>query len=69
MVGFAYADRDLGGLVTGTVIIVTVARLIHAIGFLICKTLNKPHILKAIGAFLTYSGSLLLSVLVLLKVH
>lgn len=69
VVGFAYADRDLGGLVTWTIIIVTVSRLIHAIGFLICKTLNKPHILKAIGAFLTYSGSLLLSVLVLLKVH
>lgn len=65
VVGFAYADRDLGGLVTWTIIAVTVSRLIHAIGFLTCKTLDAPHILKALGALITYAGGLLLAGLVL----
>ena len=69
IVGFAYAERDLGGLVKWTIIAVTVSRLIHAIGFLTCKTLEKPHILKAIGALITYGGGLLLAALVLIKVH
>ncbi len=69
IVGFAYAERDLGGLVKWTIIAVTVSRLVHAIGFLTCKTLEKPHILKAIGALITYGGGLLLAVLVLIKVH
>lgn len=65
--GFAYAGRDLGGLVMGTVIAVTVARFIHALGFLICGTLEKPHILKALGALVTYLGGLLLAGLVISK--
>lgn len=69
IVGFAYAERDLGGLVKWTIIAVTVSRLVHAIGFLTCKTLEKPHILKAIGALITYGGGLLLAALVLIKVH
>ena len=63
--GFAYAGRDLGGLVTWTIIAVTVARFIHALGFLICGTLEKPHILKAIGALFTYLGGLILSGLII----
>ena len=59
--GFAYAGRYLGGLVTWTIIAVTVARFIHALGFLICGTLEQPHILKAIGALFTYLGGLILS--------
>lgn len=69
VVGFAYEGRDLGGLVTWTIIAVTVSRLLHAIGFLTCKTLETPHILKAIGALVTYGGGLLLAVLVLIQVH
>ena len=69
IVGFAYEGRDLGGLVTWTIIAVTVSRLIHAIGFLTCETLEKPHILKALGALVTYGGGLLLSVLAIIKVH
>ena len=65
--GFAYQGRDLGGLVTWTMIAVTVSRLLHALGFLICSTLEKPHILKAIGALITYAGGLLLAALVLSK--
>ena len=63
--GFAYAGRDLGGLVTWTIIAVTAARFVHAVGFLICSTLEKPHILKAIGALFTYLGGLILSGLII----
>ncbi len=65
--GFAYSGRDLGGLVSWTVIAVTVSRFIHALGFLICSTLEKPHVLKAIGALITYLGGLLLAGLVISK--
>jgi hypothetical protein len=67
IVGFAYQGRDLGGLVTWTIIAVTVSRFLHAIGFLICATLEKPHPLKAIGATVTYLGGLLLAGLSIFK--
>jgi len=67
VVGFAYQGRDLGGLVTWTIIAVTVSRFLHAVGFLICETLEKPHALKAIGALVTYLGGLLLAGLVISK--
>ncbi len=67
VVGFAYQGRDLGGLVTWSIIVVTVSRFLHAIGFLICETLEKPHALKAIGALVTYLGGLLLAGLVISK--
>ena len=63
--GFAYAGRALGGLVTWTIFAVTAARFVHALGFLICSTLEKPHILKAIGALFTYLGGLILSGLII----
>jgi len=66
-VGFAYSGRDLGGLVTWTIIIVTVSRVLHAVGFLTCATLEKPHVLKAIGATVTYFGGILLAGLALSK--
>lgn len=69
VVGFAYEGRDLGGLVTWTIVAVTVSRLVHAVGFLICETLEKPHILKALGALVTYGGGLLLAVMAIIKVH
>lgn len=65
--GFAYEGRDLGALVTWTVIAVTVARVLHAAGFLVCATLEKPHVLKFIGALVTYIGGLLLAGLVISK--
>lgn len=67
IVGFAYQGRDLGGLASWTIIVVSVSRVIHAIGFLTCQTLEKPHILKAIGALGTYGGGLILAGLVLSK--
>jgi len=67
VVGMAYQGRDLGGVVMWTMIAVTVARFLHATGFLICETLEKPHALKAIGALITYLGGLLLAGLVISK--
>lgn len=67
LVGFAYQGRDLGGLVMWTMIAVTGARFLHALGILTCKTLEKPHILKVIGATVTYLGGLLLAGLVISK--
>ncbi len=69
VVGFAYQGRDLGMLITYTIIAVTVSRLLHALGFLLCATLEKPHALKAIGALVTYVGGILLAVLAIIKVH
>ena len=65
VVGFAYAGRNLGSLLTWTIIAVTAARFVHALGFLVCSTLEKPHVLKAIGALITYLGGLLLSGLII----
>jgi len=67
VVGFAYQGRDLGGLAMWTIIVVTASRVVHALGFIFCATLEKPHILKAIGALGTYAGGPLLSGLRLSK--
>lgn len=67
IVGFAYSGRDLGGVVTWTIIAITVARVLHAIGFLICKTLEAPHPLKAVGALVTYLGGIILAGMVIAK--
>lgn len=69
VVGFAFQGRDLGAFAGWTIIAVTVSRFLHAIGFLTCETLEKPHALKAIGALVTYFGGLILAVLVLVRVH
>ena len=67
IVGFAYQGRDLGALAMWTMVAITVSRVLHALGFLLCSTLEKPHALKAIGALVTYLGGLLLAGLVISK--
>ena len=62
IVGLAYEGRDLGALVTWTMIAVTLSRIVHAIGFLVCATLEKPHLLKVTGSVVTYIGGALLAV-------
>ena len=47
---------------TYTIIAVTAARWLHALGCLSCKTLAKPHPLKAIGAIVTYLGGAALAI-------
>ena len=68
VVGFAYEGRDLGSVVTWTVIIVTVSRFVHALGILTCKTLEAPHIFKVIGALATYVGGIVLAAMAIAKV-
>ena len=65
--GFVYADRDLGLTVTGLVVAITLARILHALGCLTCKTLDRPHPLKAIGAVVTYFGGLALAAMAVFK--
>ncbi|MEL7031638.1 MAG: MAPEG family protein [Pseudomonadota bacterium] len=67
VVGFAYQGRDLGAVISWTIIAVTVSRVLHALGFLICETLEKPHALKAVGALVTYLGGLVLAGMVISK--
>lgn len=67
--GFAYAGRDLGLAVTSLVVAITVSRFVHALGFLTCATLEKPHVFKALGAIVTYLGGLALAIMVIVKVH
>ncbi|MEM9573323.1 MAG: MAPEG family protein [Pseudomonadota bacterium] len=67
IVGFAYQGRDLGALAMWTMVAITVSRFLHALGFLLSPTLEKPHALKAIGALVTYVGGLLLAGLVISK--
>ena len=67
IVGFAYQGRDLGMVAGYTIIAVTVARILHAIGFLTCASLERPHVLKSIGALVTYVGGILLAGLVISK--
>lgn len=67
IVGFAYQGRDLGALAMWTMVAITVSRVLHALGFLLCQTLEKPHALKAIGALVTYLGGLLLAGLAISK--
>ena len=67
--GFAYAGRDLGLAVTSLVVAITVSRFVHALGFLTCATLEKPHVFKALGAIVTYLGGLALAIIVIVKIH
>lgn len=68
LTGLVYQGRDLGLTVTILVIAITAARFVHALGFLTCKTLEKPHLFKALGAIVTYFGGLALSGMVIAKV-
>ena len=68
LTGLVYTGRDLGLTVTILVIAITTARILHAIGFLVCATLERPHPLKAVGALVTYLGGLALALIVFVKV-
>jgi hypothetical protein len=57
-----------GGWVTWVVVIVTISRVLHAIGMLVTPTFKaKPHPLRAIGALGTYLGGFALGVALLLR--
>ncbi|MEO0467014.1 MAG: MAPEG family protein [Pseudomonadota bacterium] len=50
-----------GAIVASLMIAITAARYLVAFGFLTCKTLEKPHWAKAVGALVTYVGGIVLS--------
>jgi uncharacterized protein len=57
-----------GGWVTWAVVIVTISRVLHALGMLMTPTFkDKPHPLRAIGALGTYVGGFALGVALLLR--
>lgn len=57
---------DAGAWVGWVSLAVGIGRVLHAVGFLVCETLERPHPLKAIGALLTYVGGLALCVALIL---
>jgi uncharacterized membrane protein YecN with MAPEG domain len=57
-----------GGWITWVVVIVTVCRILHALGMLMSKHFNSPpHPLRAIGALGTYVGGLALGLALLMS--
>ncbi|MEO1311407.1 MAG: MAPEG family protein [Pseudomonadota bacterium] len=61
-------DPAAAGPVVWLMLVVTASRFIHAAGFLLCETLEKPHVLKAIGAIVTYVGGAALSIVAIASV-
>jgi uncharacterized membrane protein YecN with MAPEG domain len=56
-----------GGWITWVVVIVTVSRVLHALGMLMSESFNRPpHPLRAIGALGTYVGGFALGVALLM---
>jgi uncharacterized protein len=57
-----------GWFVVTTVVIITIARILHALGMLMTSTFRaKPHPLRGIGALGTYFGGFALGVVLLLR--
>jgi len=54
--------QDVAGWVGWAMIVAAVSRYLVVIGFLTCKTLEKPHVLKAIGALGTYVAGIAMCV-------
>ena len=46
--------QDVAAWVGWAMIVAAVSRYLTVIGFLTCKTLERPHVLKALGALGTY---------------
>ena len=63
-----FALSPAGAWVGWIVVIVTAARVLHALGMLMTTTFNAPpHPLRAIGALLTYVGGLALGAALLMR--
>ena len=57
-----------GWFVVTTVVIITVARILHALGMLMTSTFRaQPHPLRALGALRTYFGGFAPGVIILLR--
>jgi uncharacterized membrane protein YecN with MAPEG domain len=60
------SGRAPGPFVTGTCILATIARYLHAAGMILSPTLDRPYPLRFAGALLTYVTGLILAVAALL---
>jgi uncharacterized membrane protein YecN with MAPEG domain len=60
------AGRAPGPLITGTCVVATAARYVHAAGMMLSPTLDRPYPLRFAGALLTYVAGLVLAVAVVL---
>ena len=54
--------QDVAAWVGWAMIVAVVSRYLTVIGFLTCKTLEKPHVLKALGALGTYVAGIAMCV-------
>lgn len=68
IVGFAYQGETLEASIIWTILAITASRVIHALGFLTCRSLESPHVFKAIGVTVTCLGSLFLFWKVILQI-
>ena len=57
VVGFTFPGESFTSLVSWTIILVTLSRFVHALGFLMNSTLEKIHLLKATSVTVTYFGA------------
>lgn len=65
--GLVYGAAPLGTWVGAVIAVITVARYLGAIGFLISSSLEKIHPLKALSAVCTYTGTIAIGVHLLMK--
>jgi len=54
--------QDVAAWVGWAMIVAAVSRYLTVLGFLTCKTLEKPHVLKALGALGTYAAGIAMCV-------
>lgn len=54
--------QDVAAWAGWAMIVAAVSRYLTVIGFLTCKTLEKPHVLKALGALGTYVAGIAMCV-------
>ncbi len=54
--------QEIAAWVGWAMIVAAVSRYLTVIGFLTCKTLEKPHVLKALGALGTYGAGIAMCV-------
>jgi len=58
-----------GGWITWVVVIITISRVLHAMGMLLTRSFNAPpHPLRGIGAAGTYLGGFALGIALLMRV-
>ena len=64
---FLLSGARPGGWIAWVAVIVTVCRVLHALGMLMTQSFNRPpHPLRAVGALGTYVGGLMLGIALLM---